>query len=219
MPLPQSGGQGLGALSDPIPLPSPPFLERWFLQDPVPTAIFFVVVAVLGWWWLQRSGKARAAWITAAAAALAAGGTLLLAGAVVTQREALAARCTDLVNLTLAAQADAVDPFLRPDVSVTILSSRSQRTKADILKYIKGDQLAKYDAKDAALRWVTATLDGPNVARTQCRVQVRAPWSDGWLPTVWMINWTRESENAPWQVLLIEAQQIGLMPQQSISDF
>lgn len=204
-------GQGLAALNDPDPLPPAPLLERYFLQDPIPTVILLLVVAAIGWWWFQRTAKTRAAWMTAAGCIAAAGAVFLLARVVVTEREALVTRCEELVANTLAARADAVAPMLRSDVSVILLGRSNSRTRDSLLKEIAQDQLARYQAEGTGLRWATATLDGRNVARTQCRVQVKLPGSEGWMPTTWLIHWTRENEQAPWQVRTIDGQQLGFM--------
>ncbi|HYD00151.1 MAG TPA: hypothetical protein VEB22_02910 [Phycisphaerales bacterium] len=206
-------GSGLSALADPDPLPSAPLLERYLLQDPLPTTIFLVIAAVIGWWWLQRLGKARPAAIVAAACVLAAGGVLLLAKAVVTEREALVARCTELVNDVIAARAGDVSPVLRSDVTANVRPLRTEFRRDDILKMVADDEARRRGMTAANLKWVTATLDGPNVGRTQCRVQVQYS-EDMWLPTTWMLHWTRDNSQSPWVVRLIDAQQIGFTPPQ-----
>lgn len=208
MSYPQAG-QGLGALADPDPLPPAPLLERYFLQDPIPTVIFLVIAAAIGWWWLQRVGKPRAAAVTVVACLLGAVGIYFLARIVVTEREALVARCTALVNNTIAMRADEVEPLLRSDVIASVPQLNGEYTRAEIIKQIRENIPLRRGVKEANFKWATATLDGPNVARTQCRVQVQMPLYEAWMPTTWMIHWTRTDTNAPWQVRRIEAQQLG----------
>jgi hypothetical protein len=199
----------LGALADPDPLPPAPFFERFFLQDPLSTTVFFAIVAVIGWWWLNRTGKPLAAVVTAVACILAAAGVQLLARLVVTEREALVARCTNLVNDTIAARATEVAPILRPDAAANVSMASLKYNHDEIIQRIADGEAARRGASKATLKWVTSTLDGPNAARTQCRVQVQMPLYEAWLPTTWMIYWTRDNAQAPWKVRLIEAQQIG----------
>jgi hypothetical protein len=211
MSYPQAG-QGLGALADPDPLPPAPFLERFLLQDPIPTVIFLVIAAAIGWWLLQRAGKPRAAAVTGVACLLGAGGVYLLARLVVTEREALVARCAELVNNTIAMRSEAVEPLLRSDVIASVPQLNGEYNRAEIVKQIRENIPLRRGAKEANFKWATATLDGPNVARTQCRVQVQMPLYEAWMPTTWMIHWTRTDANAPWQVRRIEAQQFGFGP-------
>ncbi|HZW07485.1 MAG TPA: hypothetical protein VFF65_10200 [Phycisphaerales bacterium] len=205
-------GSGLSALADPDPLPKAPLLERYLLQDPLPTAVFLVIAAVVGWWWLQRLAKPRPAAILAAACVLAAGGVLLLAKLVVTEREALVARCTELVSDVIQTRAGEVGPVLRSDVTANIRLLRTEYRRDDILTMVTNDEGRRRGMTDANLKWVTATLDGPNVARTQCRIQVQ--FMDTWMPTTWMLHWTRDNPQSPWVVRLIDAQQIGFTPPQ-----
>ena len=218
MPLHLLAAQGLSPLADPDPLPPAPFFERYFLQDPLPTAIFLFIIAATGWWWLQRVGKPKESWIVALVCPLLAGGVLLLAKLVVTEREALVIRATELVNLALEARANDVAPYLRSDVALTLLSRQSRGDRALILDRIREDQIKKYQAKETFLKWVTATIDGPNVARTQCRVNIETQALGFATPSTWMIHWTRENEHAPWQVRLIDLQQFGLFQQNGLPD-
>lgn len=220
MPLLQLAGPGLSPLSDPDPLPAAPFFERWLFQDTLPTAITLCIIGVVGWWWLQRTGKPKASWILAAAAPLLAAGVLLLGKLVVTEREALVLRVSTLVDDTIKSRPAAVAPLLRSDLTLTLLSRQTSLNRAGILKHITDDTLGKrYQAGDSYLKWATATIDSPTVARTQCRVMIKSPWADGWLPSTWMIHWARDNPASPWQVRMIDGQQIGFMPQQGISDF
>ena len=209
MPLLQLAGPGLSPLADPDPLPPAPFLERYFLQDPVPTAIFLCIAAAIGWWWLQRVGKPKASWIVAAACPLLAGVVLLLARFVVTEREALVTRCTELVKATIATRAAEVEPFLRSDATASVPKFGLEYKRDQLLPLIRDNEPLRRGATEAGLKWTTATIDGPNVGRTQCRVQVKLQ-EDFWLPTTWMIHWTRADAKSPWLVRRIEAQQIGL---------
>jgi len=202
--------QGLGALADPDPLPPAPLLERWLLQDPLPTVILLAICAAVGWWWLNRVGRARAGATAGAACLLAAGGVLLLARLVVTERESLAARCTALVNATIDGRDAEVAGFLRSDALASVPQVNIEWSRDELLRRIREGEAHRRGADKADLRWVTSTIDGPTAARTQVRVQARM--MDTWLPTTWMISWARNDPASPWQVRRIEAQQIGLSP-------
>jgi hypothetical protein len=220
MRLPLTLGQGFSQFADPEPLPSAPFFERCFLESPLPTAMGLTIAAMLGWWLLQRWGRIRDSWLVAAACVALAGGTMLLARLVVTQREALVQHTTELVNATIDANPDAVAPFLREDVTVILLGNDqpSMNGATALLKRIGTDKGIRDYIEAAHLRWVTATLDGPNTARTQCRVAVDVKqWGIG-VPTTWMLHWSRRDEHSPWQVRIIEAQQISTMQPHSIGN-
>lgn len=210
MPLTQPTGQGLGAFADPNPLPPAPFFERYLLQDPIPTTVFLIIIAVFGWWWLNRIGKPRPALVCAAGFALGAAVVPLLARFVVTEREKLVQSCTELVQSTLEFRASEVDRYLRSDATASVPQIRAEYTRAAIIDLVEKQEPSRRGVKEASLKWVTSTLDGPNVARTQCRVQVQMPLYEAWMPTTWMVHWTRTDANAPWKVRRIEAEQIGL---------
>ncbi|MFT3686892.1 MAG: hypothetical protein QM783_18550 [Phycisphaerales bacterium] len=211
--------QGFASIPDPDPLPPAPFFARWFLETPIPTVIVFAIVAMIGWWWFQRSANAKAAWITAAACIVAAGLTYLLATLVVTEREKLQARAADLVQATVATNPAAVGPLLREDVSVVLLGADQPRITRDaILQRLVDDRVTRGYVQTARLQWVTATLDGPNVARTQCKIFANTPLGDG-TSTIWMIHWARRDENSPWQVRMIDGQMIGPLPAKSLNNY
>lgn len=211
MPLPLTIGQGFSQFTDPDPLPTAPFFSRCFLESPLPTAIVLTVAAMIGWWLLQRASRVRGSWLFAAACVAFAGGTMLLAKLVVTQREALVQHTTDLVNAAINAQPDAVTPFLSEDVSLILLGNDQPNMNRDaIRRRIGNDNQIRSYVQNTHLRWVTAALDGPNTARTQCRVDANI--MDAPTPTTWMLHWSRRDERSPWQVRIIEAQQIGIIP-------
>jgi hypothetical protein len=216
-PTPLTLAQGFASIPDPDPLPPAPFFARWFLETPVPTIIVFAIAAMVGWWWFQRAGKLRAAWITVAACIIAAGLTYLLATVVVTEREKLQARAGDLIKAAIATDANTVETYLREDVSVTLLGDgKPSLNKATIVQRLREDRFTRDHVQSARLGWVTATLDGPNVARTQCRIYTNLDYAGS---TTWMIHWARKDQNSPWQVRMIDGQQIGVFPQHSISNY
>src|SRR5262245_3222985 len=91
------------------PLPSPPFLEHYLLEDPIPLALILLGAAVVTLFVLNRKGKLRRGVAIGAALALAAAGVWALASIVSTNRERAADATDRLVGAAARVDIPAID--------------------------------------------------------------------------------------------------------------
>lgn len=198
----------------PAPLPAPPAWEAWLLESLVTGPGVLLLALLVGLAMLPRVDRARLGLVVAG---IGAGlGLALLAWSVltITPREALATQTRDLVASIARGESEPARVAFAPDVRLTLLGTNGGLTRDQMLARISGEMNGRYAVVDRAvrIRRLLASIDGPNSARTQCRVEAvheatRIPAS-----TWWILHWRRAAGGGPWQVVNLELQQFDGLP-------
>lgn len=206
---PRSGASAVGRL------PEPPALAHYLLENPIPVVVVLLLIGV-GLAWMVVTGRAneqrwpRIALIAVVPAALA---VYLTGWMVTTERETLARRTRDLVDLAAAADSGGLREVLAPEVSLRLLGGDSAYARDQIL-----DLVARYMSPPNGIDWhktddVQAVMDGETTGRTQAHVRVRSPNNtlyDVPVGSWWRLTWRRSGDS--WKVSAIECLQIDGVP-------
>lgn len=205
----------------PPPLPSPPPLVHYTVENPWVLAGLLGLVSVVCLYLLltARAGKhARAVAVAAAASVFTAVAVILAAQIVTTQREALIQQTRQLIAATAAADTAELGPMLGSSLALRVLGTSvalSREQTLDLVRRYPGQQ-TRVDSH--TITESQATLDGPNVARTQVHVRVRsndATLYDVPVGTWWMIEWRRGEDG--WKVTGLRCLHIdGMSPETNI---
>lgn len=206
------GGTNPDAASVPT-LPTPPWIEATLFESPWTGMVVLVAAGAVAFWWFNRLQQGRTGAIVLAGAIAAAVGLFLTARFVTTEREELADRTETLVGRVAKADVDGISRMLAPDVRVTIFGRDRGFTAQSIGRWVENSMRpgAMYGVKDYSVGSLTATIDGANVARTQCRVRVTSETYGIPIGSWWRLTWRKDSAqggSGDWLVTQIEAMQI-----------
>jgi len=182
------------------PLPRGPMVERLLFEEPWAVMGLVVLVGLALVFGFYKQGRVRSAAVVGVVSVLVAGGVYGLSRAVTTEREALVRESVVLVRLVSEGDRDGVERMLHPDaVLVANMPAWSEMDRRAILARIHG-VLRGMELRTAVLNG-RATLDGPNVARSQVRVRVQdAHFADlAW----WGLDWRRDAGEG-WRVVRIQ---------------
>jgi hypothetical protein len=200
----------------PPPLPAPPALEAALLEGWALPAGLLVAGVVLGLAILPRLGRPRLGLGLAGVAlplALAAGVTSWL---VVTDREHLRAQTDRLVAGIARADPIPAGELFAADVRLTLLGEPASLTRDQLLERIAADMSGRYALRDrrASTSRLLASVDGPNVARTQARIRAVHDATSFPASTWWIFHWRKVPQPAaqPWQLVNLELQQLDGFP-------
>jgi hypothetical protein len=205
-------------------LPSPPWLETVLFENPWTLMVGVLAAGALSCWWLNRAERGRAAAAVLVGAVAVTIGLFFTARLVTTERELLMDRTGALVDAAARADLVAIERMLAPDVRVVVFGRERGFTAQTIPRWIDDHMrpgTGMYALRAHSVGRLSATIDGPNTARTQCRVRVtteRVPLTTG---SWWRISWRKDPVPAggtgadAWHVTQIEALQIDAVPQGS----
>lgn len=191
------------------PLPSPPLVDRLFLESPLPVVAALVLGAVTAFAVLNRRGMPGRGVAIAGVLALAAGAVMVLAMLVQTPREQLTAATRDLVDAVATVDTPALERLLADDfrfhnrLSIAALAvPAAGLDKPSLIALVEQEMDGPFAVKEHGVLQTQAVMDGPAVGRTQVRVRV-VPESLGY-PNAswWRIDWRRGPQG--WRVIGVE---------------
>lgn len=206
----------LADVPPPSPLPPPTDqLSVWLFEGWSLGLILTGGAILLGFIILPRLGRGRLG-LTLGLIGLA---LAAIAGTaswwVQTPREQLRQATRELVSGIARGDPAPAEQLLAPDVRLTLLGSTDPINRAQMLERIRSDMTGRYAVREqrASLSRLLASIDGPNVARTQTRIQAVHDATSFPVSTWWTFHWRRASLNAgPWQVVNLELQQFDGLP-------
>jgi hypothetical protein len=188
-------------------LPDPPMLERVALEDPWLTIGGLAAVGLVVCVMLLRQARGRPAAVVAAVVSAAVGGLAASASLVTTQREHLIDLSRSFIDAVATGQADPAVRLLSPDVDALILGRSVETSPERIGRFVSREMNGTWKLREYSLSRLAASIDGPNVARTQMRAravpEVTAFPNGSW----WILHW-RKDPGQDWRISRIEAQQI-----------
>ncbi len=200
------------SLGDPAsvrPLPARPFLSHLFLENPMPLVGVCVAGAIVAFFVLNARGRAALAVIVGLVLATLAGGFYSIAAAVRTDHEALDEQSARLVDaaatLDFAALRDVLSPEARIESTIAQSEIPLAKGREAIVDAVRSTLGGTYSVKEHATLEVQATLDGPQVGRTQVRVRVTPSGGMYEVPMFswWRIDWRRGGDGE-WHAVVIE---------------
>lgn len=191
------------------PLPSPPFFERFVLENPWPAVILLALVGIAALAIFNARAKLKSGLAVGGVLFALAGGCFLAGVLVTTPREKLKQATRELVGATARVDRVELDRLLSDDLSVRVTRlsrSSGKRETMDAVETLLGRQ---YRVKEHSILEMQATLDGPRLGRTQVCVRIGSDY--GLLPSWWRVDWELGSEGV-WRARRIEALWIPGVP-------
>lgn len=204
-------------LSDVTDLAGPPLLERFFLVNPVPTALAALFVGVLLFEVLRRKRKEKLATVAFASGVGVATAILLIGIGVVTPYE-LARRATErFVDLAASGNRDAVEDMLTGRFELTLSESDASRDADWLLDRVEG--LGRIVVSNRR-KWRGGVMRLPRFAKTRMTLRTELNFSgvpDRYAST-WDFYWRRDSRGN-WKLDRLEAiSLVGQKPWHGWSD-
>lgn len=203
----------------PPPLPSPPRLAHWLLENPWPPAIGLAAFAVLAFFILNSRAQAKQGAVIALSLLAAAAACIAASFLVTTDRERLAAKTRELIAATATADLGTLGPMLASDVGLSVLERPAPQDKDGILGLVGRYMGNEVRIREHSTSELTAHVDRLGTGKTLVRVRVTADvagMSGASNRSWWRITW-RKTPDGQWQVLHIEGLQIdfvraGMLP-------
>ncbi|MBL8764127.1 MAG: hypothetical protein JNM07_07650 [Phycisphaerae bacterium] len=202
------------------PLPSPPAIPHLLFEWPFGLAAGLTILGLFLYYILNRRGRGRSALVAAAAGICLALTLLTIATLVRTEREALAERTTDLAEGVLRTDPSAAEIALstgngEQSVSLVLVGVTIPMSRSEMIRRVTDDLGGRYSLRSHALDSLTASLDGPNAARTQFRVRATLREWGFSVSSWWRLYWRLEPApggRGVWRVTGIEALHIDGVP-------
>lgn len=187
----------------PPPLPRPPALAHYLLENPYPAMVLLSIAGVIAWRALSGAGRGRHAMIAAAACFLGAIAIFLAARSVETPREQLVRSTADLVASTARADVASMEPILAEQVSLFRPGGGPGIDKQEILSRVRETIGRQYRIKEWAILETQAMTDSGVSGVTQVRLRVTLEAAG--IPNIswWKLDW-RKAADGRWQVLTID---------------
>lgn len=202
-------------LAQSIPsLPAPPALGHYLFENPWPAVIALAFGALAAGAVVNRRAGARRAWPVAGGLlllALAAGVTARL---VTTTREALIRRSQALVDAAARADTAALSGMLADDAELRAAFLTSPWARGRLLDGVRQYLGQRYPIQSHREDSASAAIDGPNAARTQLRVVVRArdaTMYDVPVASWWRLEWRRDADGQ-WRIRGLECLWLSAVP-------
>lgn len=182
------------------PLPSPPALARYLLENPWPLAVTLALAAIVVFAVFNQRAELRRGLVFAGALLAAAAGVWVTGRTVITPREHLRQRTYELIGAVLRGESAGMARILEPE-AVAYFPEAPDGVR--ILDWVAPNLTGVYRVREWAVLEEQASIDGPNVARTQFRVRVSdenhgLPYL-GWV----RFNW-RQDPSGAWRVKSVE---------------
>lgn len=200
-------GFGLLDIPTPPPLPSPPMLVHYTLENPYPTIAAFFILAFAAWWTLAVRPPRRR--LAVAGLVIAGVGLAVLAWFIQTPRERVAAAARTLVAAVATGNAPAVDAALLDMCVLEAAPLGARVSKQEIVDRVARDFGAggRYRAREVGVLAVQASLDQPDFARVHLKVRVTPEATGAPHFSWWRLDYRREGDS--WRVSGIAALEIG----------
>lgn len=205
-------------IPDPPPLPDPPVLEMYLFENPYPLAIGLLVIGFAAHTLLRRGSAGRGepgpgSYAPLSIAVLGALGVYLASVLVTTHGERVKQRSLELVDAVATADTASVrgllaeDAILSPGEGLGRIPSATDR--AQIIDAVERSIGPVVRVREHTVRSVTASIDGPDYARTQLMVRVTVESALFTAPngSWWRLHWRLENPGDPepdWRVIQIE---------------
>ncbi|MBM4107401.1 MAG: hypothetical protein FJ255_01065 [Phycisphaerae bacterium] len=189
-------------VTPPPDLPRPPLWEALLFERPLPAVVALLLVAAIVAWTGLAGGRRRALLIALAMAALAPA-WCALAVLVTTDREAVARRSRDLVRAVADVRVADVARILDQDATLAYFRAPAGLDRDGILREVERTLGGAYRVNEARVGRVQATLDGPDLARTQVKVTVVPEATAYPHLSYWRLDW-RRGDDGVWRVFAIE---------------
>lgn len=191
------------------PLAATPAIERILFEEPLPLILGFCVAGVAGFIWFNQRAKLRQA-IAAIVIGLAFAAAGWLASRIVTTpREAIRSAAATLVEATATGDGATLRGLVDPGVTVQSGNRDVPITLTqgvDAVVMLVNSTLGpsgRYPVQSAEIMENQATLDGPEVARSQVRVRVVQRSGSGFHTFAWVrVDWRRDGNS--WKARTIE---------------
>lgn len=190
-------------------LPDPPMLEHMVFESPWMAVAGLVVLGLLSAWLLSRQGRRRAALVAGIIGPALGAALAVTASVVTTTRERLIADTHDLVAATAAADVTRLESFLAPDLTLRVFWVNRGHPRAEVLDLVRQYPGGQTPVKSWRINQSSASIDGPNAARTQVHVTTRSPSAtlyDIPMGSWWRIEWRKDPDQT-WSVRGIECLQ------------
>lgn len=175
-------------------LPAPPVIAHYLCESPWLLMLALLASGIIAFIVLNGRAKLTLGLATLAASALLAGAVWALNAAITTEREVLSTRTRELINATATVQLSALRSALSDSVRVTLAGVPFRSGKQAVLDDVVRVLSKQYPVSSVEIVEVQATIDGPNVARTQVRVRAKpsAAMYDAPIGSWWRIDWRRD---------------------------
>lgn len=190
------------------PLPAPPLLERTLFEQPLLAVLILLILAIIAAIAFARRNQRRRGWTIAGVLAAAAAGLYLLAALVTTERETLLDRTEGFVAATAQVDTALLNDLLSEDARLRSEGNIARavptiETRREIIDRAQRELQGRYHIKSWEILDRQATLDGPNVARTQVRVEVEADQFSRPHYSWWRLHWER-GPDGQWRCFEVE---------------
>jgi len=191
------------------PLPTPPPVAHFLLENPIPGVVFLLLVAVVVFLMLNARGRVRPALLSAALIVVLAGVLFAVASIVDTDRERISARTRELVGVVTAVDRAGMEEILADGLVTRATRVPRNATKDQVIAIVESEVGVKYRASAHEFLDLQAAMYGPRVGRTQTRVRVSSEY--GGIPSWWLIDWHLEDDGI-WRASRIECLWIPGIP-------
>lgn len=191
---------GLDAPNIP-PLPSPPPIAHFLLENPIPGVALLVLIAVVLFLILNSRGKIKPAIASAALLIALAGALFAVATLIETDREIIKARTRELVAAVARVDRSGMHEVMSEDITPHVTKVRRDATRDELIARVEEYVGGVYGATGHDILDLQAAMYGPRVGRTQTRVRVSSPL--GTVPSWWRIDWQLENDGV-WRASRIE---------------
>lgn len=192
-------------------LPAPPAVQHYLLENPWPTAIVLAVCGLVVAAILNRQGQSRRAVLTAVGLFLAAGAVVATSSLVTTTREALIHRTRLLIDAAARADTESLRDMLASDADLRAAFLTGDWGRDRLLDGVQRYLGQQYPIQSHREDSARAIIDGPNAARTQIHVVVRAKEAtmyDVPVGSWWRIEWRKDADGV-WRVRGLECLQLS----------
>lgn len=196
-------GFGLIDPSPPKPLPNPPLIEHYLLENPWPLVVVLAVGAMIAFTRLRAAGKPRHGALWGLILLIAGAGVWTLASWVQTGREAIARSTSALIGAAARADIPSLDALLSENLSLFRPGGGAGLGKTDTLDRVQRDLGGPYRVREWAVLETQAMTDSASSGVTQVRVRVTLEAAG--IPNIswWKIDW-RRGEDGAWRAVTIE---------------
>lgn len=199
-------------------IPSPPALERWFLEQPLPAVIALVLLGAVALFVHHQRARTSRGLLFLAVSIIAAAGVFTLATVVTTRREEVSARTTSLLSSIERADAKTVGEMLDDPLVIASAGAEIDGFNRDtFLAVVAG--FKTFRVQEMSFRPRGAAIQGPTVARAQTTIRAAVAGDAQPFYSTWEFTWRLSGEKV-WKLTRLECLTIyGKPPSTSWASF